>query len=91
VTEEFVLELAEGFLEPLSRSHPPHTISRIALLKDGTTRPVLRLLAERKFGPLSRDALPFWIDGDPNNETLANVALAQKPYAPPPRRVRKAS
>ena len=78
MTEQFIEEIVKEYLPPLSlRSN--FTSSRLAILKDHTTKPVLTLLAEKKFGEWNRDdAFPFWIDGDPTNETLSNVALAQR-------------
>jgi hypothetical protein len=76
-TEPFLLEQAVDFLEPLN-ARSPFTASRLAILKDGSTFPVLRLLAERKFGSWPEGSFPFWIDGDSSNETLENVALAPR-------------
>jgi len=81
-TEQFILELAVEFLEPLSRVRSPYTLSRLVVFEDRTTYPVLQLLAKRKFGSWSEDLFPFWIDGDYSNETLENVSLAQKERQP---------
>jgi len=77
-TEPFVLQLADSFIDPISFQRAPHTISRLAVLKDRTTAPVLHLLAIRKFQKWSGDFFPFWVDGNPENETLQNVALAPR-------------
>lgn len=76
-TEPFVSQLAVDFIDPLVE-HSPYTTSRIAVLKDGTPCSVLQLLAERKFGAVPEGHFPFWIDGDSRNETLSNVALAER-------------
>ena len=77
-TEQFIIDMAEDFFPPLSL-RSDFTSSRLALLKNNTTCPVLTILAERKFGEWRRaDAFPFWIDGDSTNETLSNVALARR-------------
>lgn len=82
-TEEFVLALAKGFIEPVGRRNA-FTMSRLAVREDGTTTPVLLLLADRKFGPekLPEDKFPFWTDGNYRNELLSNVELATRPSAP---------
>jgi hypothetical protein len=78
MTEPFVLDLAVGgFLEPLA-VRTPYTASRLAVLADGVPTPVLGLLAKIAYGDFSSDLFPFWADGDPSNETLENVALAQR-------------
>lgn len=78
-TEPFVLELAQEFIDPLSPNRSPFTLTRLVLLKEGgLVYPVLRLLAIRKFGRWPADSFPFWLDGDPSNETLDNVALAAR-------------
>ena len=77
-TEPFVLELAREFLEPLSRRSTFRS-SRLAVLHDGSTTPVLELLARRKFpSGWSEEQFPFWLDGDRTNETLENVGLATR-------------
>jgi len=77
-TESFVLASAVDFLEPLSSRKSPYTQSRIAIFQDRTTLPVLHLLAVRRFGSWPEKFFPFWVDGDPTNETLENVALAER-------------
>jgi len=79
-TESFIGDIATGgLLEPVGR-RSPFTMSRIAILADGTMKPVLTLLAERKFGTWdTASRFPFWIDGDRTNETLENVDLATRP------------
>jgi hypothetical protein len=78
VTEPFVEELAKGgFLPPIGH-RSPYTTSRLAVLADGTTAPVLQILALRKYEKWPEDRFPFWIDGAYENETLANVALATR-------------
>jgi len=78
-TEDFVLELCIAILEPVGK-RSPLTTSRLAVLKDGTTAPVLALLCERKFGAkLPEGKHPFWMDGNYRNELLSNVDLATAP------------
>jgi hypothetical protein len=76
-TEDFIVELATEFLEPVGR-RSPYTASRLAVLQDGSTMPVLQLLAERKFGKWEEEYFPFWVDGNRRNETLGNVDLATR-------------
>jgi hypothetical protein len=76
-TEPFVLDLVKEFLEPLTR-RSAFKMSRLAVLVDGSTIPVLDLLAKKKFGTWEEDQFPFWVDGDRTNETLSNVGLATK-------------
>ena len=78
MTEAFLSDLVVDFLEPLSTTRSSYTSSRIAVLRDGSTCPVLTLLAARKFGTWEREFFPFWVDGDSTNETLENVDLAQR-------------
>jgi hypothetical protein len=78
LTEKFILELATGgFAEPVGR-RSSYTCSRLAILADGTPKPVLLLLAERKFATWDSDRFPFWIDGDRTNEVFSNVGLATR-------------
>jgi hypothetical protein len=50
-------------------------------------KPVLLLLAERKFREWDDEHFPFWLDGDRTNETLSNVGLALRaPRSPRKRR-----
>lgn len=78
--EPLLLSLAVDFLEPISGiGRLSFTTSRLAVLADGTTVPVLHLLARQKFGEWSASRFPFWVDGNFRNETLANVDLAAKP------------
>jgi hypothetical protein len=65
-----------GYLPPLDPK-TPYTASRLAVFEDGTTMPVLTLLAEQKFGTISKGLFPFWLDGDPSHEHVDNVELAQ--------------
>lgn len=77
-SEDFVLLLAVGgFVEPVGR-RASYTSSRLAILSDGTTKPVLLLLAERKYGTWEAERFPFWIDGDRTNEILSNISLATR-------------
>ena len=80
-TEQFILDLAVGgFCEPLS-SKSASRASRLVVLADGTTAPVLLLLARRAFAKSFDEELqiPVWKDGDRTNETLANVSLRDRP------------
>jgi len=81
MTEQFLHEIALSFIEPIGK-RSAYTASRLAVLKDGSTRPVLLLLAERKFGTWPEEKFPFWLDGDRTNETLENVDLATRPSRP---------
>ena len=75
-TEQFIIDLAVGgFLEPVGRK-TTYVSSRLAVLSDGTTSPVLHLLALAKFATWPEDRFPFWIDGNRRNEMLSNVELA---------------
>lgn len=78
-TEQFVLDLAaKGFIEPLSK-RSAFKMTRLAVLEDGSTVPVLELLARRRFPQgWAEEQFPFWIDGDRTNETLGNVGLATR-------------
>jgi hypothetical protein len=92
MTEDFILRLAVRFVEPISQ-RSPLTASRLAVLADGTTMPVLALLAREKFGGFAEsERFPFWIDGNYLNEMLSNVDLATrtKRNAAPKRRRRSA-
>jgi hypothetical protein len=72
-TEQF-LESYE-LLPPVSKRRA-YTMSRLAVLKDGTTMPVLRILAREKFEEWDeKEVFPFWVDRDWTNETLENVGL----------------
>jgi hypothetical protein len=78
MTEDFVLELAVGgFVEISGKKHPSRA-SRLAILADGTTAPVLLLLGRKRYVKITREQVLYWIDGDPSNETLANVGLATR-------------
>jgi hypothetical protein len=68
--------LARYTLLPPVSKRKPYTTSRLAILDDGTTMPVLRILAREKFGEWDeREKFPFWIDKDWTHETLDNVEL----------------
>jgi hypothetical protein len=82
-TEAFLLSEAVDFHPPLGRKALPHLRSRLLVKPDRTTIPVLTRLAEEKFGVVPEGFFPFWLDGDPSNETLENVELAAKPSAVP--------
>lgn len=70
-------------INPLTRKNS-RVASRIAVLKDGRTVPVLRLFAAHlKGGSVPQDAVPYWLDGDYENEELSNVGFATKPKASP--------
>jgi len=85
-TAEEVTAQAASFLLPLGNVWFAYTSSRVAVLKDGSTKPVLTLLAELRFPDwaaspaLLRRQAPFWKDGDLTNETLENVDLADRPH-----------
>jgi hypothetical protein len=74
-TDPDLLRLASDFLPPLA-GRTPFTESRLAVLPDRTTVPVLFLLAVRKGGWDPETHFPFWLDGDSTNETLSNVGFA---------------
>jgi hypothetical protein len=78
-TEQFVIDLAVGGFAPQvgkSRRSP----SRLAILADRTTMPVLQILAEARFGKNYRREYQFprWKDGDLTNEMLSNVELIER-------------
>jgi hypothetical protein len=78
MTEQFLLDAAREFLEPVGK-RSAYTASRLAVMPDGSTEPVLLLLAKQKFGTWAENQFPFWIDGDLRNEVLSNVDLATRP------------
>jgi len=74
---------SEQFLEryvllpPVSKRRA-YTMSRLAVVADGTTVPVLRLLAREKLGEWDDlTHFPYWKDKDYHNETFTNVALCE--------------
>ena len=75
-TEPWLIETAVRFLQPIGLK-ARHMRSRLAVLPDGTTSPVLLLLAKAKFltGAIDAEFVPVWEDGDPRNETFDNVVL----------------
>ena len=80
MTEPFIVAMAIDFLPPIGRKLLSFTTSRLVVLPDRTTRSVLELLAERKFGGrIPKGYFPFWVDGDPKNEILDNVDVAAIP------------
>lgn len=73
-----------GYLDPIADGRTKFTRSRLAILSDGTTLPVLLLLSFRKYGKAPQEwepsgLFPFWLDGDYKNETLENIELAVRP------------
>ena len=65
-------------LDPISK-RKKYTTSRLVIQPDGTTVPVLRLVALEKFGPWSEvEWEPIWVDGDWTNETWDNVKLIER-------------
>lgn len=65
------------YLEPLTQ-RSDFRRSRLAVLRDGTTIPVLDLLARAKFKSWEEEQFPFWLDGNYLNESSSNVGLATK-------------
>jgi hypothetical protein len=62
------------------------TWSRLVVQPDGTTVTLLALFALERYGPWnSEKTYPIWIDGDSKNETLQNVALAERDAETKPR------
>lgn len=54
------------------------TASRLVVMPDGTTIPLLYLLAEQKFGAFDpKEKMPFWMDKLCTNEDLENVGLLE--------------
>jgi hypothetical protein len=86
-TEGFLLTECSALLPPVGgRGKSAYTTSRLAVLRNGTTAPVLRLLAERKFSSWDEaERFPYWADGDHTNELLSNVELATRMGAGSPR------
>jgi hypothetical protein len=65
-------------LDPMNK-RKKYTTSRLVVQPDGTTVPVLRLIALEKFGPWEEAAyVPIWKDGDWENETWPNVILLER-------------
>jgi hypothetical protein len=81
MTEQFLVKMVLRFLEPVGK-RSVYTASRLAVLPDGTTVPVLFLLAKQKFGTWPEEQFPFWKDGDRTNEMLGNVELATRATRP---------
>jgi hypothetical protein len=75
MTDPTVLATAKSFTEPIGKKSPYKT-SRLMVLEDGTTMPVLTFLAKAKFTSWDEDQFPFWIDGNYKNEIPENVGLA---------------
>lgn len=76
-TAPSLLAQAKEFVEPLTR-RSVYRRSRLAILNDGTTMPVLELLAREKFMKWEEDQFPFWVDGDYHHEVPENVGLATR-------------
>lgn len=77
-TEPFLTEEYARFIMPISRKNA-WTMSRLAVLPDGSTMPVLRILALRKFGEYEEDErFAMWIDGNYHNEVMDNVILMDR-------------
>jgi len=70
-----VLAKFRDVFDPVSKRRDWYN-SRLVLLDDGTTRPVLHVLAEERFGPLGSRWKPYWVDKDWTNETMDNVAVS---------------
>lgn len=65
--------------------------SRLVIQEDGTTLPVLHVLAEHLFGPWDPHThYPVWKDMDWTNESLENVQLASR-FGSRPKRPKNAS
>jgi hypothetical protein len=78
--DEQTRALLEGkrILDPLNK-RKKYTTSRLVVQPDGTTVPVLRLIALEKFGPWKEvEYEPIWTDGDWTNETWTNVSLLER-------------
>lgn len=52
---------------PSLTAKTPYTDSRLAVLSDGTTIPVLVLLAQQRYGSIPKGQFPFWLDKDPTD------------------------
>lgn len=64
-------------VEPLSY-RKQWTASRLVLMDDGTTTPLLTLLAEAKFGPWDpKTHIAVWTDKNCTNESPDNVSLVE--------------
>ena len=65
-------------LEPINK-RKKYTTSRLVVQPDGTTVPVLRLIALEKFGQRTEaEYAPIWKDGDWTNESWDNVVLMER-------------
>ena len=65
-------------LEPINK-RKKYTTSRLVVQPDGTTVPVLRLIALEKFGQWTEaEYEPIWKDGDWTNESWDNVVLMER-------------
>jgi hypothetical protein len=76
-----VISLIGGrqLLEPRAYRSKWHT-SQLVVMEDGSTLPLLWLIASDKFGPWDPDTLtPYWINGDYTNANHDNVELSNKP------------
>jgi hypothetical protein len=80
MSEKFTTDPLLGkytLLGPMSR-RSQWTKSRLVVLEDGTTMPVLQVLAREKFGTWDeKEKRPFWKDKDWTNETVDNVELVE--------------
>jgi hypothetical protein len=77
-TDSSVVEVAVGgFVEPVGR-RSSYTASRLAILADGTTKPVLLILAEALYTSWDEDKFPFWVNGSRFLESASNVGLATR-------------
>jgi hypothetical protein len=66
------------------------TNSRLVLLDNGVTMPLLHIIAEHNFGPWDPyEFYPVWCDRDWTNESLDNVRLIRKPNPRSKRQVNK--
>jgi hypothetical protein len=85
-TDLNVLRLATTFIEPLTELVSGEVRSRLMVMANGDTLPVLHQLARQKFKRWEKDQQPIWVDGDHHNETEENVALRERTVQ---RRVRR--
>jgi hypothetical protein len=87
VTSDEVLQILSGREIIAAPSYQKQwTASRLVKMNDGTTIPLLWVLAEHKFGAFDpRTHMPYWADKRCTNESLENVEMIAISPDPRPR------